>query len=99
MVLVNALVAAPVSFELATDDPLAAARLRGFESKKQLVDQAGGVLTFEQAARLLGLTRQGVDRRRVQNRLIGLRQARRGYAYPQFQFADTGSSMAAQPRS
>jgi cell division protein ZapA (FtsZ GTPase activity inhibitor) len=88
MVLVNALNAAPVAFELATTDPLGAARLRGSEQKKQLIREGGGVVNSAVVARLLGITRQGVDRRRTQNRLIGLTQGRRGYAYPLFQFVE-----------
>ena len=88
MVLVNALSAAPVAFELATFGSLAAARLRGSEQKKQLTREGGGVVNSAEAAQLLGITRQGVDRRRTQNRLIGLTQGRRGYAYPLFQFVE-----------
>lgn len=91
MVLVNALSAAPVAIELATSDPLAAARLRGSEQKKQLIKEGGGVVNSAEAARLLGITRQGVDRRRTQNRLIGLTQGRRGYAYPLFQFVENST--------
>jgi hypothetical protein len=86
MVLVNALTAAPVTLELAAEDPLAAAKLRGLERMPQLVSAGGGVVSAEQAARLLGITRQAVDKRRAQNRLIGLTQGRRGYGYPRFQF-------------
>lgn len=68
--------------------PLAAARLRGSEQKKQLTREGGGVVNSAEAAQLLGITRQGVDRRRTQNRLIGLTQGRRGYAYPLFQFVE-----------
>lgn len=90
MVLVNALIAAPVSFDLETDDPLWAAKLRGREQAEQLKLAGGGVVSSEQAAALLGITRQAVDKRRTQNQLIGLTQGRRGYGYPRFQFV--GSS-------
>lgn len=86
MVLVNALIAAPVPFDLETDDPLWAAKLRGREQMKQLEMAGGGVVSSEQAGALLGITRQGVDKRRSQNQLIGLTQGRRGYGYPRFQF-------------
>jgi hypothetical protein len=88
MVLVKALTAAPVAFEFTPDDPLAAATLRGLERMPQLVAAGGGVVTAEQAAGLLGITRQAVDKRRAQNRLIGLTQGRRGYGYPRFQFVN-----------
>ena len=48
----------------------------------------GGALTAEEAADLLDITRQAVDKRRNQHQLIGLTQGRRGYAYPSFQFED-----------
>jgi hypothetical protein len=86
MVLVNALIAAPVSSDLETDDPLWAAKLLGREQAEQLKTAGGGVVSSEQAAALLGITRQGIDKRRSQNQLIGLTQGRRGYGYPRFQF-------------
>jgi hypothetical protein len=89
MVLVNALTSAPIPFEFALDDPLAAAKLRGVEQMKQLIEAGGSVLRASEVADLLGLTRQAVDKRRTQNRLIGLTQGRRGYAYPRFQFAES----------
>lgn len=69
------------------DDPLAAARLRGLRASEKLLDAEGGPLTAAQAADLLGLSRQAVDKRRRAGRLIGLRVGRRGYAYPAWQFA------------
>jgi hypothetical protein len=91
MVLVNALASAPVMQELASDDPLAAARLRGIDRKKRLLALGGGVMRSAEVAEFLGLTRQAVDKRRAQNRLVGLTQGRRGYAYPRFQFSDDGT--------
>jgi hypothetical protein len=37
-------------------------------------------------AKLLGISRQGVDKRRGLNQLLALTQGRRGYSYPSFQF-------------
>jgi len=91
MVLVNALTSAPMPFEFAFDDPLAAAKLRGVEQMKQLIEAGGGVLRSGEVADLLGLTRQAVDKRRAQNKLIGLTQEKRGYAYPRFQFVKRGT--------
>jgi len=88
MVLVEALTAPSLATELAANDPLAAARLRGVERQQTLVEQSGGMLKGERAAKLLGISRQAVDKRRRQNRLIGLTQGRRGYAYPLWQFED-----------
>ena len=93
MVLVEALTARPVATEIAADDPLATARLRGVERQQSLVEKSGGMLKSEKAAKVLGISRQAVDKRRRQNRLIGLTQGRRGYAYPIWQFED-GKTLA-----
>lgn len=69
-------------------DPLAPARLRGIDARKKLVDLAGGLLSSEDAAMALGLTRQAVEKRRRAGRLLSLSLGRRGYRYPAFQFAD-----------
>ncbi len=88
LVLVRALSLAPVASQLAEEDPLMAARLRGLERKKQLVQDAGGVATSAEVASILGISRHAVDKRRLQHQLLALTQGRRGYAYPRFQFLD-----------
>jgi len=93
MVLVEALTAPSLATQLAAEDPLTAARLRGVERQQSLVDKSGGVLKGEKAAELLGISRQAVDKRRRQGRLIGLTQGRRGYAYPVWQF-EGGKTLA-----
>jgi hypothetical protein len=90
--LVNALSVSPV-VESGATDPLARAKLRGLDGRRRLIEQLGGTLTAEEAADLLGISRQAVDKRRNQNQLIGLTQGRRGYAYPAFQFED-GKTLA-----
>jgi len=93
MVLVEALTAPSLATQLAAEDPLTAARLRGVERQQSLVEKSGGVLKGEKAAELLGISRQAVDKRRRQGRLIGLTQGRRGYAYPVWQF-EGGKTLA-----
>ena len=93
LVLLNALTASSMAAESAADDPLAGAKLRGLEGKRQLVEAAGGALSAQDVAELLGITRQAVDKRRAQNQLIALTQGRRGYIYPSFQFED-GSTLS-----
>lgn len=90
-VLLRALEAPEVVQALASDDPLAKARLSGLESKRFLLHAEGGVISVAEAAHRLGLTRQGVDRRRRAGRLIGLTMGRRGYAYPVWQFGEIGT--------
>lgn len=89
--LLRALEAPEIVQALVTDDPLAQARLSGLESKRLLLHAEGGTVTAAEAAQRLGLTRQGVDRRRRAGRLIGLTMGRRGYAYPVWQFGEVGT--------
>jgi hypothetical protein len=88
LVFLNAVSASSLASESAADDPLAAAKFRGLERKRQLVEAAGGALTAQSVADLLGITRQAVDKRRTQNQLLALTQGKRGYIYPSFQFED-----------
>ncbi|HMM41273.1 MAG TPA: hypothetical protein PKA95_05180 [Thermomicrobiales bacterium] len=72
-------------------DPLALAKLRGLARREHLLAAEGGVLTVEDVAGLLRITRQAVEKRRRAGTLIGLATGRRGYAYPAWQFdARTG---------
>lgn len=89
--LLRALEAPEIVEALVADDPLAKARLSGLESKRFLLHAEGGAVSVEDAANRLGLTRQGIDRRRRASRLIGLTMGRRGYAYPVWQFEDMGT--------
>ncbi|MGA7392597.1 MAG: hypothetical protein WBW78_08085, partial [Terrimicrobiaceae bacterium] len=68
-----------------SDDPLAAARVRGIEARKRLIEAEGGSLSSEQMAEVLHLSRQAVDKRRKTNRLVGLDAGRHGYIYPAWQ--------------
>ena len=72
--------------ELTGKDPLASAKLRGAEGQQRLLKAGGGVLSAEETAKLLAISRQAVDKRRRQGQLLGLIQGRRGYAYPAWQF-------------
>ncbi|ACK72843.1 conserved hypothetical protein [Gloeothece citriformis PCC 7424] len=74
--------------KFAPNDPLAAARLRGVQRKRDLLYQDGSPLTSEGVASLLQITRQGVDKRRKHGQLLGLSLGRRGYRYPVWQFQD-----------
>jgi hypothetical protein len=73
---------------LAGIDPLMPARIRGIRLKQELLNTEGGVISSEQVAKLLNLTRQGVDKRRASGKLIEISMGRRGYAYPLWQFQD-----------
>jgi hypothetical protein len=71
-------------------DPLAAARLRGIEAKRKLLESEGGVVSSVKAAQILKVTRQAVDKRRKEGKLLGLELGKRGYLYPSWQFGLKG---------
>lgn len=75
---------------LNADDPLAGARLRGLAARANILAAEGGTLPVGEVAALLGLTRQGVDRRRRAGKLLALNTGRHGYAYPAWQFSEGG---------
>lgn len=85
-VLLAALSDPAVVTQLTERDPLAAAKLRGVAKQQELLQSAGGAFSAEEAAGILGITRQAVDKRRRQGQLLALSQGRRGYVYPGFQF-------------
>ncbi len=75
----------------ATDEQvIARAQLRGLEARQQVLEAEGGTLSAEQLARRLHLTRQAVDLRRRNHRLIGLPIGRHGYRYPVWQLGPDG---------
>jgi hypothetical protein len=71
-------------------DPLAGARLRGMEAKRRLLESEGGAISSAKAAEILKVTRQAVDKRRKEGKLLGLELGKRGYFYPSWQFGLTG---------
>jgi hypothetical protein len=76
---------------LREQDPLLPARLRWLRDRERLLQAEGGAISAEQAAELVGMTRQGVDKRRRTGTLIGLSLGRKGYVYPVWQFAEGGT--------
>jgi hypothetical protein len=85
-VLVSALTSDEALATLRTRDPLAGARLRGIEAKRKLLEAEGGSLSSAEASKLLKITRQAVDKRRRENKLLGLELGKKGYHYPTWQF-------------
>jgi hypothetical protein len=79
--------AAPAS-DAATID---AARAAGIEARDQLLTARGGSWPVQRVAKYLGLTRQGADKRRKANKLIGLAIGRHGFLYPSWQFGRNGT--------
>jgi hypothetical protein len=85
-VLVSALTSDEALASIRGRDPLAGARLRGVEAKRKLLEAEGDPLTSAQAAKLLKISRQAVDKRRRENKLLGLELGKKGYHYPSWQF-------------
>jgi hypothetical protein len=72
---------------LPSQDPLAKAKIRGLLAKPKLLEAENGCVSAEEAAQILGITRQAVDKRRKQGKLIAL-PAGRSHRYPAWQFSD-----------
>jgi len=66
------------------------AKCRGLEIKQKLLEAKGGVLSVNEVAKILGITRQAVDKRRQKGKLIAISWTRRGYLYPSWQFSENG---------
>lgn len=71
-------------------DPLAGARLRGFEAKRSMLEAEGGTLSSAETAALLRITRQAVDKRRRESKLLAVELGTKGYRYPSWQFGLKG---------
>jgi hypothetical protein len=89
-VLVSALNSEQALTAVRDTDPLAGARLRGMEAKRRLLESEGGAISSAQAAEILKVTRQAVDKRRKEGKLLGLELGKRGYSYPSWQFGLKG---------
>jgi hypothetical protein len=71
--------------QLRREAPLLRARLRGIRAKQRLLDAEGGVVSGQEFADLIGVSRQAIDKRRRSGTLIGLSLGRKGYFYPVWQ--------------
>jgi hypothetical protein len=69
--------------------PLTAAFLRGAQVKRALLKAEGGVLSAQQLAEHLGITPQGVGKKRDRNQVFWL-EVGDGYVYPAFQVGPNG---------
>lgn len=69
-------------------DPLVPALVRNVEHRKLLIERAGGTLSAEDAGRLLGISRQAVDKRRRAGSLLAVREGS-DWRYPACQFDKT----------
>jgi hypothetical protein len=71
-------------------DPLANARLRGIHARRQLLQAEGGTIQASEAAAILGISRQAVDKRRQAGTLLAISVGGHGYHYPAWQFDQSG---------
>ena len=83
--------AAAIGSEIRADvsDPLTAAFLRGAEMKRTLLKTEGGVLSAPQLAEHLGITPQGLGKKREKGQVFWL-EVGDGYVYPAFQVGSSG---------
>lgn len=66
-------------------DPLVPALARNVEHRRALLERAGGTLSAEEAGRVLGISRQAIDKRRRTGNLLAVREAS-DWRYPACQF-------------
>jgi hypothetical protein len=71
-------------------DPLAKAIARGAAAKEALLADAGGAFGVGEVAKLLGITRQAVEKRRRSNSLLAVPSGTGDYLYPTIQFTADG---------
>lgn len=83
--------AAAIGAEIETSqrDPLTAAFLRGAEMKRALLRAEGGVLSGPELARHLGITPQGLGKKREKGQVFWL-EVGDGYVHPAFQVGPKG---------
>jgi hypothetical protein len=83
--IVEALEQPAILEQLRRDNPLLPARLRGIRAKQRLLQAEGGVVSGQEFADLVGVSRQAIDKRRRHGTLIGLALGKKGYVYPVWQ--------------
>ncbi len=79
--------------ELERIEPLASPYMRGWQAQQDLLKQAGGTLSSEQLAQVLGLSRQAVDKRRQAGKLIAIPRGQHRFVYPACQLAEQGGTL------
>lgn len=91
LVLLKALQNPEILCELERFEPLASPFLKGLEAQRELIKQSGGLLSSEEAGKVLGISRQAVDKRRQANKLVAIAQGQHGFGYPACQFDARGT--------
>ena len=79
----------------AMDPALAEAYARGLEARERMVNAEGGCVSAEALGRLVGISRQAVDKRRRSGRLLAVRASEGGdWLYPVWQVDERGAVVA-----
>ena len=81
---------APLGVDLSAVDPFMEAMARGAAIKRELLTSGGGGLTSSQVSRVLGITRQAVDKRRIRRALLAVPNGSGDFVYPACQFTSDG---------
>ena len=81
---------APLGVDLSAVDPLVEAMALGAAIQQELLTSGGGGLTSGQVSRVLGITRQAVDKRRIRRALLAVPNGSGDYVYPACQFTSDG---------
>ena len=82
-------VAIAAEIELDKPDPMTEAHLRESEMKREMLKSEGGALTAYELSKHLGITPQGLGRKRFRNQVFWLRIGD-GYVFPAFQVGENG---------
>jgi hypothetical protein len=86
--IIAALTEPEILAELAPNDPLLIARLKGMRVKQQLLYSDGKPLQVEEVAQLLHLSQQAVEQMQCKGKLLAVSLGKQGYFYPHWQFQD-----------
>jgi hypothetical protein len=60
--------------------------MRGLLAKQKILEKAGGLLSAEMAAKMIGISRQSINDKRNSGKIIGITFSGGKYKYPAFQF-------------
>ena len=74
-------------------DPTSLAVLRGGRRKRELIEAAGGAASSAEMAEHLGITRQGVEKRRLAGTLLAVRMPGGEWKYPLAQVGADGAPL------
>lgn len=70
--------------------PLVRARLRGIRRKREILEKGEGAVGTKEAAEMLGVSTQAVDKRRERGRILALPVGGGRHAFPVWQFDERG---------